>query len=188
MKRSNGDIRPVWNMVGSVSEVDEDSHLLCSSQYFDPATGICKDGPTSPNKGKSCTLDADCGGGAECKCGWNENGNKFCDVLPGDNEWTKSRDKFIKYYEATNDNCNTAARWEECSQPKLFYSWKCAELKAKYYPYTIEDKSSNLTCMDTLRSDLPIFKEIDDICAKALSSYLKFGVALAGMMFGLIAI
>lgn len=126
---------------------------------MNPTSGLCEEGGKSDNKGKACTLDSACGA-AECECGWNSEGDKFCGILPGDEEWVDSRAKFEKYYEATKDTCSSAERWGECSEPGLYYSWKCAELKAKNYAILLDNGGTNMTCMETLEPDLPIFKEI----------------------------
>ncbi len=150
---------------------------------MNPTTGLCEDGDTSSNKGKSCTSDSDCAG-AKCECGWNNQGAKFCGLLPGDDEWKTARAKFKTYFEATKDTCSSAERWGECSEPGKYYSWKCEELKAQNYAILIEDTSANLTCMNTLRQDLPTFKTIDEICAKALAKWLKLGLlAIVALLY-----
>jgi hypothetical protein len=79
----------------------------------------------------------------------------------------------------TKDTCSSAERWGECSHPGRYYSWKCAELKATHYTYLLYDAKGNLTCMDTLRPDLPIFIEIDSVCAKEGADWLSaFGVII----------
>ncbi len=75
--------------IDSYAVVNDDSHLLCRSQYADGA-GICRAGLTSKNKGKVCKADTDCPSTedstqfAKCKCGWNSEKKKYCDLLPGD--------------------------------------------------------------------------------------------------------
>lgn len=65
--------------IGSYTTVNDDSHLLCRSQYSDP-NGNCSDGQVSVNKGYPCNLtvpscpSADGSTQAECNCGWNPNG------------------------------------------------------------------------------------------------------------------
>ena len=52
---SSGDTNnKVYNQFGTRKQFADDSNLLCSSQYYDPATGIWSDGVTSTNKGKEC--------------------------------------------------------------------------------------------------------------------------------------
>jgi len=75
----------------SYSVITEDSHLMCRSQYSDPF-GNCSDGARSLNKGKVCSDDSNCTSTdpnikAACNCGWNVDGNSYCDLLPGDDEW-----------------------------------------------------------------------------------------------------
>ena len=100
--------------------INDDSHLLCRSQYSDP-TGNCSDGSVSLNKGAICESSADCPSvdgstSAECNCGWNPLGTQYCDLLPGDEEWLNVRSLFLKYYSATLNTCNVDARWEPCGQ------------------------------------------------------------------------
>ena len=43
-------------------------------------------------KGLTCNIDEDCpasinGTYAKCVCGWNSDRQKYCDLLPGDEEW-----------------------------------------------------------------------------------------------------
>lgn len=89
--------------------------------------------------------DSDCpssqkGVNAPCVCGWSKTGKKYCDLLAGDKEWKEARSAFKTYFDATKDNCNVAARWEECGNPGLYRDWKCKELRAKHYVYLLYKK------------------------------------------------
>ena len=82
--------------------VNEDSHLLCKSQYANPL-GVCSEGTKSTNKGQTCEIDDDCPSSdgtsyAKCMCGWNTDKIKYCDLLPGDDEWVDVRSKFNDYF------------------------------------------------------------------------------------------
>jgi hypothetical protein len=99
---------------------------------------------------------------AKCSCGWNENKTRYCDLLPGDQEWVKVRELFKTYFEATKVNCNTEARWEQCSDPKLYNEWMCAKLKAENYAYLIDD--GKLNCTENLYAHIPVFKDITKYC------------------------
>ena len=59
--------------IDSYSVINEDSHLLCRSQYAN-ASGICSSGIESLNKGKVCKNNTMCPSSdpnikANCKCG-----------------------------------------------------------------------------------------------------------------------
>jgi len=106
---------------------DEESHLLCESQYAG-ADGVCSSGQQSLRKGLECDSDSNCpsdvdGQYAACRCSWNADKTKYCDILPGDDEWVDAREAFKTYYEATRGSCNTAARWEKCGQESLYNAW-----------------------------------------------------------------
>ena len=63
--------------------------------------------------------------------------------------------------------------------PEEYYSWQCEKLKAENYVLLLDDDDNELACMDTLRPDLPVFKEIEEICAKAPAWWLKVGLVTA---------
>lgn len=165
----SGDVtNRVYNEFGSLIEHADDSALLWSSQYYDTNTGICSNGLKSVNKGKECSSNNDCpssqpGIYATCGCGWSKTGKKFWDLLAGDEEWENARIAFKNYFDATKDDCNVAARWEECGNPGLYMEWKCKELKAQHYLYLLYD-TKELPCMETLKTSLPIFKDIEKYC------------------------
>ena len=124
----------------------EDSHLLCSSQYYNTTTGICSDGAISLNKGKECTVDTDCptnipGIYATCACGWNSVGKRHCDIMAGDEEWELARTAFRTYFDETKDNCNVASRWGECGVGPIYKDWQCKKLKAENYVYLLYEIS-----------------------------------------------
>ena len=98
----------------------------------------------------------------ECNCGWNNGGTRYCDLLPGDDEWVNVRELFLAYYTTTLDTCNTDARWEPCNSPKAYKTWMCAKLKAENYPYMIDE--GILPCMANLYAYLPTFSDIDTYC------------------------
>ncbi len=139
--------------IDSYAVVNDDSHLLCRSMYAD-SRGTCRAGLKSKNKGKPCKKNTDCPSVedpnvfANCKCGWNDKKTRYCDLLPGDEEWLDVRARFLKYFEATKVNCNTEARWERCSEKTLHSDWMCHKLKAENYPYMIDEGS--LSCMENL--------------------------------------
>jgi hypothetical protein len=50
----------------------------------------------SLTQGQKCNTDSDCPASdgltsAKCRCGFNSNGTKYCDILPGDSEWVITR-------------------------------------------------------------------------------------------------
>ena len=152
--------------IDSYSVINDDSHLLCRSQFSDP-TGNCSDGAVSQNKGNPCDTSADCPSvdgstSGQCSCGWNPTGTRYCDLLPGDDEWVTARQLFIDYYTATLDTCNTDARWEPCGQTALYNQWMCANLRAQNYPYMVDE--GTLDCMNNLYEYLPIFSDIYTYC------------------------
>lgn len=188
---SSGDTsNPVYQTLGNNTKFTDDSHLMCSSQYYNPDTGVCEDGAKSLNKGKRCNTDQDCpsniaGVYAKCTCGWNTNGYKYCDILAGDDEWEIARTKFRQYFDATKDDCNVAARWEKCSQPGLYTDWRCEQLKAENYVYLLYD-SEELPCMKTLKESLPIFKEIEEMWNNAMHSNFMMLLMAVSMVYLLI--
>lgn len=129
MQIENSDANnPVYHYFGSTKKFEDDSHLLCKSLYFDKSTGICGKAPKSTKKGEKCLSDTGCpsdksGINGACKCGWNDKGDKFCDILEGDEEYDESRRKFKEYYEATKDTCSAQARWAPCSNSKEYWGW-----------------------------------------------------------------
>ena len=138
----------------SYSVINEESHLLCRSQFSDP-TGNCSEGAVSKNKGKQCDTNDDCPSEdgtttAKCACGWNTKKNRYCDLLPGDDEWVKARELFVQYFTATRDTCNTDARWEPCNAKTLYYKWMCAKLRAENYAMLRDE--GTLPCMENLYS------------------------------------
>jgi hypothetical protein len=99
---------------------------------------------------------------AKCACGWNPKKTRYCDLLPGDDEWLTVRELFVEYFTATRDDCNTDARWEPCNAKSLYYKWMCAKLRAENYPLLIDE--GTLSCMDNLYAYLPIFSDIYKYC------------------------
>ena len=89
MKIDNGSPVNVSMKIDSYAVINDDSHLLCRSMYAD-GTGTCRPGLRSRNKGKPCKKNTDCPSVedpnqfANCKCGWNANKVRYCDLLPGD--------------------------------------------------------------------------------------------------------
>eukprot|EP00347_Sterkiella_histriomuscorum_P013216 403365562 len=173
----------VTQKIDNYAVVNEDSHLLCKSQYANPY-GQCSEGTKSTNKGVSCEIDDDCPSSdgttyAKCNCGWNSEKTKYCDLLPGDDEWVDVRSKFNDYFQATRENCNTDARWEQCSEKSLYNTWMCAKLKAENYALMIDAK--NLDCMATLFQYLPVFDEIYHYCDSAW--FMHASMMLASFLF-----
>jgi len=105
---------------------------------------------------------------AECKCSWNAEKNKYCDILPGDDEWVDAREAFREYFLATRNDCNTAARWEPCGKYELYNDWQCKKLKAENYVWL--RSASSLQCMPNLWNDLPMFAQEALYCVSTLLS------------------
>ena len=166
MKIESKSIINVMQKIDTYSVIDEESHMLCKSQYSDP-TGNCSDGAISKKKGQTCDTDEDCKSVGDttygkCLCGFNTAKTKYCDLLPGDDEWKDVRLKFTAYFEASRENCNTDARWEQCGQQSLYYTWMCAKLKAENYVLLID--VNTLPCMSNLYQYLPVFEDIYFYC------------------------
>lgn len=171
--------------IDSYSVINEDSHLLCRSQFADP-TGNCSDGAVSARKGKQCDTNDDCPSDdgatlAPCKCGWNSKKNRYCDLLPGDDEWVAVRDLFVQYFTATRDTCNTDSRWGPCNARTLYYQWMCAKLRAENYPLLIDE--GTLPCMENLYAYLPVFSDIRKYCTgNAYKLVVKLGLSLVAFL------
>ena len=86
--------------------------------------------------------------------------------MNGDKEWTEAHTKFKTYYDATKDSCNVASRWGKCDQSDLYWQWRCSYLKAVNYVYLLYDELE-LPWMTTLKTSLPIFKDIEAAWGKA---------------------
>lgn len=95
-KIDNGSPLNVSMRIDSYSVINDDSHLMCRSQYAN-SSGICAPGIRSLNKGKVCKNQTMCRSVedpnvfAKCTCGWNGNKTRYCDLLPGDDEWINVR-------------------------------------------------------------------------------------------------
>lgn len=94
---------------GNINKIARDpfANLVCKSGYADE-NGICTDGIKSKYKGnykilflfkgQICYTDSECSTddpsiSAPCKCGFNGDGTKYCDIMPGDTEWVTARAK-----------------------------------------------------------------------------------------------
>ena len=149
------------------------------------------DGPMSEKKGKACNVDTDCpsdqaGVYASCTCGWSTTGQKYCDLLPGDDEWRAVFDSFRAYFDATKDDCNVASRWGECGQTELYRDWMCKWYKAEYY-VILGYNDTALPCMEKLKTSLPIFKEVEKYCDDAFglnSGIIMLTLSLMFMTLG----
>jgi hypothetical protein len=185
MKIDNDDeSNKVFQKYSEYEDTSVKNHLLCKSLYAD-ASGVCRKGGISQNKNQPCTTYADCyaldtfgeSSFASCECGYNDGPQKYCGVLRGDSEWITVRNNFKEYFEATRDTCNTAARWEECGEKKLFDDWKCSELKATHY--TLLRDIEELPCLVYLRHYLPIFSDVEKYCG---SIWLQFQFVLLALI------
>jgi hypothetical protein len=91
-------------VVDSLYYFEEDLAKVCREGYLNVTTGRCSNGLKSLNKvsacflllkGDACSSNSDCPTSdsnvfAECKCGHNSKGSKYCDLGGGDDEWTKA--------------------------------------------------------------------------------------------------
>jgi len=64
--------------------------------------GRCSDGVQSTNPGNLCKTDNDCPTGrtglfAKCRCGFNNNGSKYCEPEGGDTLWMTARKAVFKH-------------------------------------------------------------------------------------------
>ena len=61
MSIDSGSATNVMMRINSYSVVNDDSHLLCLSQYSN-ASGVCSEGAVSTYKGQYCNSSNDCNG------------------------------------------------------------------------------------------------------------------------------
>jgi hypothetical protein len=82
----------IADTTASTYAYQKDFEKVCRSGYVNSTTGRCSTGLQSKNKGMVCTSDLDCPTTdssiyAECKCGHNAKGLRYCDIEGGDQEW-----------------------------------------------------------------------------------------------------
>jgi hypothetical protein len=88
---------------------------------------------------------------------------RYCDLLPGNDPWQLELQAFKKYWNATLNICNSAARWDECGGKELEYAeWQCAFYKAQHYVDYLYKSDKNYTknldnCIEKYLNDLPEF-------------------------------
>jgi pterin-4a-carbinolamine dehydratase len=98
---------------------------------------------------------------------------RYCDILPGNDPWTLEFSNFKKYWNATKDIGNSAARWEECGGKELEYTeWQCSKYKASHYVDYLYKLDGNFSksldsCFEKYLKDLPEFKEAESFCGRA---------------------
>mmetsp|Transcript_4832 Transcript_4832/g.9029 ORF Transcript_4832/g.9029 Transcript_4832/m.9029 type:complete len:363 (+) Transcript_4832:302-1390(+) len=143
------------NINANVSNCNDDTKTssLCSTGSCEVYSalgteGYCISAIKSPSLQKTCTLDSDCYGVSgnitatgTCSCGYNVNGNAYCDLFPGDSEYTKYISLLVKYFHnaKVNSVCNVMARLnDDCIQQALsvdeYYFLKQYEYASQYYP------------------------------------------------------
>lgn len=76
---------------------------LCYTGMVNETTGRCASLLKSTNKGQTCTTDSDCPTSddnifAQCKCGYNTGGLKYCDIEADDDEWAEATQLFKNYF------------------------------------------------------------------------------------------
>ena len=76
-----------------------DNEKMCRDGKYNITSGRCSKLVKSKNKGKACKTKLDCpttdpDAYAECKCGYGEKGQKYCDIEGGDEEWVNYVSKF----------------------------------------------------------------------------------------------
>jgi len=148
----------------------EGAEKVCRSGWVDQLDGRCSDGVQSKNKGQVCLTDNDCptsrtGVYASCKCGYNVNGTKYCDVEGGDEEWMQAREAFVEYIQASKA-CHNAARWSECGNKEAYSKWRCAEYKALHYVELI----NNPKCLKDMYASLPGYREMNAYCKGSITT------------------
>jgi len=185
---SNDTTNLAWNEHGNMIQNAEDSNLLCQSQHYNLETGVCSSGAISLNKGKDCVVDADCptdvtGEFASCACGWSTGGNKYWDILAGDDEWESARTAFKSYFDETKDKWNVASRWGEWGVSSLYNDWMCKKLKAENYVYLLYN-DTDLPCMAKLKTSLPIFKDVEKYWGNAFGTFIE-GILFASALLHL---
>jgi len=136
------------------------------------------------SKGQPCLSSSDCptksGSFAPCKCGFNSNGTKYCDIMPGDTQWVTTRLAFKGYWDATG-SCHLANRWGACDQNALYYTWKCLEAKAEYYVYTLNTTST--PCVNNSNTAIPIFSDLNYYCSLTGSGSILKGFYALPLLF-----
>ena len=118
--------------------LQEDMEKLCRSGMVNRTTGRCASILKSKNKGKVCKTDADCPTTdenikAQCKWGFNSDGNKYCDIEAGDEEWVTATRLFQEFHLLNLDWHTTEGFGEWGKQDSMMKQYKWAEFKAKYY-------------------------------------------------------
>jgi hypothetical protein len=131
----------------------------CVEEYNEStkeSTYYCSEIFTQVNKPEvSCSSMANCGGinsanstsYSECVCGYSQNGNGYCKLLPGDESYANH----IKYYKkwltnSKNTKCNTARRgYLECAEnhwdDESYYSLAYYAYRTQYW-HQIQDVAS----------------------------------------------
>lgn len=87
----------------------EGAEKLCRTAWVELSDGRCSDGMQSTNPGKLCQTDDDCptsrtGQLASCRCGFNNNGSKYCEPEGGDPPWQLARQAVFLHYSSISMN------------------------------------------------------------------------------------
>ena len=120
--------------------------LLCYTDYF--GKSFCMDKPKRKlNSPIKCLVNEDCTSLSDevsgitiegkCSCGLNENGDKYCELVPGDDEYSK----YIELLKAWRNSkailkCNTMAR-DNVSCKKDWWDYE-STVKLLYYEQTVK--------------------------------------------------
>lgn len=157
----------------------EDMEKLWRTGMVNRTTGRCATKLQSKNKGQVCTTDADwpttdSNINAACKCGYNADGNSYCDIEAGDTEWVEATTLFQDFY-LLNLDCHTAEGFGNCGQAEsVYFEYKCAEFKAKHYVELLNNP-------DWLKDNYdknPYFWEYSEYCHSAPIMTMSFFIIL----------
>lgn len=159
-------------------------NILCKSSSC--KDNKCISAPSSKSKPHTCDSDKDCksdtsGIVSKCRCGYNEDGDKYCDLLPGDSEYEKYLDYLNDWINSDSIyKCNTLKRLEDDC---IFINWDISTYRNyEYYQYRAKD--------------YPLIQDSDDCSMKIYNTqYLNSkytydhddsGLTLAALLLSLI--
>ena len=65
--------------------------------------------------------------------------------------------------------CSAALKWKECGNAKAYYRMKCDGMKARFYPWLVNNEELD-DCMINVSRNMPLFKEMQEACEIAFSA------------------
>lgn len=174
---------PEYNRVVFQQEGNE---KMCDSGWYNRTTGRCFAGVKSLQKGKVCLTELDCPTTvedifAQCKCGFSEKGQKYCDLEGDDDEWLEVREAFEKYANTSLESCHQAEGLGPCFFNLDFKNWKCKELEAKLYVYFIDKPD----CWNDIKFQHPLFAEWAYYCKSCIWKVITSVMISAAFMISI---